>query len=108
MFSSFQLNKVLILISFVLFPYFTKAQLLTVPKDEKAEEVKETPPDSLGRRTPNGTVKGFGGIDVTAFEITGKLNRQAYGLTWNTLTEAGGVVVSDEVKLEIFAEFTKA
>jgi polyisoprenoid-binding protein YceI len=58
--------------------------------------------------TYNGTVKGFGGIDVTAFEITGKVNRQEYGLTWSTLTEAGGVVVGDEVKLEIFAEFVRA
>jgi polyisoprenoid-binding protein YceI len=56
----------------------------------------------------NGTVKGFGGIDVTAFEISGKLNRHDFGLSWNTLTEAGGVVVSDEVKLEIFAEFVRA
>lgn len=58
--------------------------------------------------TYNGTVKGFGGVDVTGFEITGKLNRQDYGLTWSTLTEAGGVVVGDEVKLEISAEFVKA
>lgn len=82
MFSSFQLNKVLILIAFVLFPYFTKAQLLTVPKDEKAEEVKETPPDSLGRRTPNGTVKGF--IEAMADQNYSKaseyleLNKRSY------------------------------
>lgn len=56
----------------------------------------------------NGIVKGFGGGDVSGFEITGKINRKDFGLTWNGLTEAGGVVVSDEVNLEIFAEFTKA
>ena len=55
----------------------------------------------------NGAVKGFGGVDVIAFEITGKINRHDFGLSWNALTEAGGVVVSDEVKLEIFAEFNK-
>jgi polyisoprenoid-binding protein YceI len=54
----------------------------------------------------NGTVKGFEG-DVAAFEITGKLNRQDFGLRWNALTESGGVVVSDEVKLEIAAELKK-
>ena len=58
--------------------------------------------------TYNGAAKGFGGVDVTAFEISGKLNRRDFGLAWNGLTEAGGVVVSDEVKLEIFAEFNKA
>lgn len=56
----------------------------------------------------NGTVKGFGGVEVSGFEITGKVNRQDFGLTWNALTEAGGVVLSDEVKFEIFAEFNKA
>ena len=56
----------------------------------------------------NGTVKGFGGsFDVAAFEVTGKINRQDFGLKWSALTESGGVVVSDEVKLEIFAEFVK-
>jgi polyisoprenoid-binding protein YceI len=56
----------------------------------------------------NGTVNGFGGVEVSGFEITGKVNRQEYGLKWNALTEAGGVVVADEVKIEIFAEFNKA
>jgi polyisoprenoid-binding protein YceI len=51
----------------------------------------------------HGTVKGFDG-DVAAFEISGKLNRQEFGLRWNAMTEAGGVVVSDEVKIEIAAE----
>ena len=59
--------------------------------------------------TYNGTVKGFGGsFDVAAFELTGKINRQDFGLKWNALTETGGVVVSDEVKFEIFAEFVKS
>ena len=57
--------------------------------------------------TYNGAVKGFGGVDVIGFEITGKLNRHDYGLSWNAVTEAGGVVVGEEVKLEIFAEFNK-
>ena len=59
--------------------------------------------------TYNGTVKGFGGsFDVAAFEIHGKINRQDFGLTWNALTETGGIVASDEVKLEILAEFVKS
>jgi polyisoprenoid-binding protein YceI len=55
----------------------------------------------------NGTAKGFDG-DVAAFEITGKLNRQDFGLRWNALTETGGVVVSDEVKLDIAVELKPA
>lgn len=56
----------------------------------------------------NGTVAGFGGKEVAGFEVRGKLNRFDFGLRWNALTEAGGVVVSNEVKIEILAEFNKA
>ena len=55
----------------------------------------------------NGVVSGFGDTKVAGFEVTGKLNRFDYGLQWNALTEAGGVVVSNEVKIEILAEFNK-
>lgn len=38
--------------------------------------------------------------------ITGsaKINRKDFGLVWNALTEAGGVVVGDEIKITIEAE----
>jgi polyisoprenoid-binding protein YceI len=38
------------------------------------------------------------------FEISGTLSRQEFGLTWNAPIEKGGVMVSDEVKLDINAE----
>ncbi len=57
--------------------------------------------------TYNGTVAGFGGQPVAGFEIEGKVNRFEYGLKWNALTEAGGVVVSGDVRLDISAEFKK-
>jgi len=43
----------------------------------------------------------------SGFELTGKINRKDFDLKWNVLTEAGGAVVSDEVKLHINAELTK-
>ena len=56
----------------------------------------------------------FGGIandlygqTKAGFEITGKINRQDYGLTWGALTEAGGLVVSDDVKLQLNIQLTK-
>lgn len=55
----------------------------------------------------NGIVEGMSGSEVAGFEISTKLNRFDYGLKWNALTEAGGVVVSNEVKIEILAEFNK-
>ena len=55
----------------------------------------------------NGTVSGFGDSTVAGFEVHGKVNRFDFGLQWNALTEAGGVVVSNEVKIEIQAEFNQ-
>ena len=55
----------------------------------------------------NGTVAGFGETEVAGFEVHGKVNRFDFGLQWNAITEAGGVVVSNEVKIEILAEFNK-
>ena len=47
----------------------------------------------------SGTAKDPWGNIKAGFEVKGKLNRKDFGLTWNALTEAGGAVVSDEVKL---------
>ena len=52
----------------------------------------------------NGKARGFDNLEVAGFEITGKINRFDFGLHWNTLTEAGGIAVGQDVKLEIFAE----
>lgn len=46
------------LLLLVLLPFQAEAQLLTAPK-AKTEETPEPEPDSLGRRTPQGTVNGF-------------------------------------------------
>lgn len=42
------------------------------------------------------------------FTVTGKVNRKEYGLNWSAVTEAGGIVVSDEVKFEVHVEFVKS
>jgi polyisoprenoid-binding protein YceI len=46
-----------------------------------------------------GIMTDFYGNTKAGFEISGKINRQDFDLTWNGVTEAGGIVVSDEVKL---------
>jgi polyisoprenoid-binding protein YceI len=56
----------------------------------------------------NGKAKGFDGLEVAGFELSGKINRFDYGLEWNALTEAGGIVVGPDVRLEIFAEMKEA
>jgi len=42
-----------------------------------------------------------------AFSLRGKLNRNDFGLTWNQALEAGGVLVSDEVKIEAEVQFVR-
>ncbi len=54
-----------------------------------------------------GIAKDMYGQTKAGFEITGKINRQDYGLTWGALTEAGGLVVSDDVKLLLNIQLTK-
>ncbi len=44
------------------------------------------------------------GHTVRGVSATGKLNRKDWGLTWNKALEAGGVVVGDEVQIQIDAE----
>lgn len=43
----------------------------------------------------------------SGFEINGKINRKDFGLTWGAVTEAGGVVVSDDVKLQLSVQMIK-
>jgi polyisoprenoid-binding protein YceI len=40
------------------------------------------------------------------FTATTKISRKDFGLTWNAALEAGGVLVGDDVKITIEAEFT--
>lgn len=56
----------------------------------------------------------FGGIVVdpygqtkAGFTVSGKISRKEFGLTWSAVTEAGQVVVSDDIKLSIEAQFVK-
>lgn len=75
----------------------------------------------VGDLTLRGTTKKvelsveFGGIMVdpwgntkAGFEINGKINRKDFGLNWNAITEAGGMVVSEDVKLHLNVELAKA
>ncbi len=47
------------------------------------------------------------GSTKAGFEINGKVNRKDFGLNWNAITEAGGMVVSEDVKIHINAELVR-
>ncbi|OIQ20200.1 MAG: hypothetical protein BM557_05900 [Flavobacterium sp. MedPE-SWcel] len=56
----------------------------------------------------------FGGIGKdpwgnikAGLSATGKLNRKDFGLTWNSALETGGVLVGEEIKLNIELQFVK-
>lgn len=55
----------------------------------------------------NGSTKDPWGFERAGFEVTGKINRKEYGLKWSAVTEAGGLVVDDVVKLVMNVEFVK-
>jgi len=54
-----------------------------------------------------GTVTDPWGQTKAGFELNGKINRKEFGLTWSAVTEAGGIVVSDEVKLHVNVQFVQ-
>lgn len=56
----------------------------------------------------------FGGInkdpwgnEKAGFSVTGKINRKDWGLNWNAALETGGVLVSEEVKINAEVQFVK-
>ncbi|TNE59352.1 MAG: polyisoprenoid-binding protein [Bacteroidetes bacterium] len=56
----------------------------------------------------------FGGLNKdpwgnvkAGFSIEGKINRQDWGLSWNAALETGGVLVSDEVRINAEVQFVK-
>ncbi|HBR10939.1 MAG TPA: hypothetical protein DD740_01760 [Chryseobacterium sp.] len=76
--------------------------------------------DVTGNLTINGVTKpvtldvDFGGIGQdpwgntkAGFSFEGKIKRSDFGLNWNAALEAGGVLVSDEVKIEGDLQFVK-
>jgi len=100
--------------------FFAAEQYPTVDFTGTMKKVSGNDYKMDGEITMRGTTKAvvldveFGGIMVdpwgntkAGFEINGKVNRKDFGLNWNAITEAGGMVVSEDVKLHINAELAK-
>ena len=54
-----------------------------------------------------GPIKGPMGNTIVGLEVNAKLNRKDYGLTWNKVIEAGGLMVGEDVTTQINAELVK-
>ncbi|MCI1187755.1 YceI family protein [Hymenobacter sp. DH14] len=54
-----------------------------------------------------GSAVDFYGNHKAGFEVIGKINRKEFGLTWGAVTEAGAIVVGEDVKLLFNVQFAK-
>ena len=57
--------------------------------------------------TLEGQVKDPWGNERVGFSAETRINRKDWGLNWNALLEAGGVVVSDEVRVSVQLQFIR-
>jgi polyisoprenoid-binding protein YceI len=55
-----------------------------------------------------GIVQDPWGNTRAGFTITGKINRQEYGVSFSAATETGGLLLSDEIKIASTVQFVKA
>jgi len=56
--------------------------------------------------TYGGRVKAFGG-EKAGFKLNGKINRKDYGLKFDKALEGGGMIVGDDVELNVKVELNK-
>ena len=54
-----------------------------------------------------GIAGDFYGNTKAGFDVTGKINRKEFGLTWDGVTEAGSIVVGEDIKLIASVQFAK-
>jgi polyisoprenoid-binding protein YceI len=89
-------------------------------ESDKLEKISEDEFKVHGTLTIRGVSKKvtldaeFGGITKdpwgntrTGFSVTGKINRKDFGVSFGMVTETGGVVLGDDVKINANAEFVK-
>ena len=55
----------------------------------------------------HGLAKAPWGTTNAGFEAKGKLNRKDFGLVWNVALETGGVLVGEDININIDAEIVK-
>lgn len=66
-----------------------------------------TKPVTLDVVGPTAPIKNPWGMTVRGVSASGKLNRKDFGLNWNKALEAGGVLVGEEVKIQIDGELVE-
>ena len=69
--------------------------------------IRDTTKEVELKATHGGTVEDAYGNTKAGFEVTGTINRKEFGLNFHSVTEAGNVVVGDEVKLLLNIQLTQ-
>lgn len=96
------------------YPYITfKSTKVTQTGDDTFDiEGELTIRDVTKPVTLNATFLGLAkdpwGNEKVGFSAKAKINRKDFGLTWNAPLEAGGVLVGDEVTIQLEVQATKA
>lgn len=67
----------------------------------------ETRPVTLDLESPLAAIRDPWGRDKRGVFVRGRLPRKEWGLTWNLAMEAGGLVVGDDVELEVELELIR-
>jgi polyisoprenoid-binding protein YceI len=67
----------------------------------------ESRPVTLELETPLAAIRDPWGRDKRGVSVHGRLQRKDWGLTWNLAMEAGGLVVGDDVALEVELELLR-
>ena len=93
------------------------SQLKFVSKDYKSNDDEATLNGDLTIRDITNSIKlnvEYGGTVVdpwgqtkAGFTVSGKINRKDFGLTWNAVTEAGQVVVSNDIRIHCEIQLIK-
>ena len=97
-----------------------KSLILNTRKLRTLKKADNNEFELVGNLTMKGVAKGikldteFGGYikdgygnEKAGFSINGTLNRKDFGLNWNSVLEAGGVTVGNEIKINAEVQFVK-
>jgi polyisoprenoid-binding protein YceI len=91
---------------------FTSTLCVNLDKDAVFEMPGELSMNGITRSIKldvefGGMMKDPWGNLKAGFSITGKINRKEWGLNWNAALEAGGMLVSDEVRINCDVQLLK-
>src|SRR5699024_2806190 len=91
---------------------FASKEIKETGENKFAITVLMTMKDTTKEVTLTGEYLGSGtntfGVDDEAFEVSVKISREEFGMTWNQAIETGGVLVGDDITLELSVQVNPA